>query len=180
VYGIVKQSGGCIAVDSAPGAGTVFEIYLPHASAPAAPARPASDAPAADGCTETVLLVEDEEGVRALAERLLARQGYRVLAARDGTTALRLAAAHAGDIHLLLTDVVMPGMSGRELAQRIQLARPDVRVLYMSGYTEDEIVRRGLGYSPAALVQKPFTADSLTRAVRATLDAAERAAGCSA
>jgi DNA-binding NtrC family response regulator len=117
-----------------------------------------------------VLLVEDEESVRNLAARVLIRQGYVVLQARSGTDALMLAGQYTGMIHLLLTDVVMPQMNGRVLAERLARLRPVTRVLYMSGYTDDDIVRRGLVDLETAFIQKPFTVESLTRMVRDTLD----------
>lgn len=122
------------------------------------------------GGSETVLLAEDEDAVRLLAKRVLTRSGYRVLAARGGSEALELAEQHEGDIHLLLTDVVMPGMSGRELAQRLLPQRPGIRLLYTSGYTEDAIVRHGVSGQETAFLPKPFAPASLTQKVRGVLD----------
>jgi PAS domain S-box-containing protein len=170
VYGIVQQSGGYISVQSEPGRGTTFRIYLPRVAAAAAPA-PAMPAPA--GSTrgsETILLVEDEDAVRALAKRILERQGYRVFEARHGADALRVAEQLDGRIDLVLTDVVMPHMNGRELAERLAAIRPGGAVLFMSGYTDDEIIRRGLLDPEMAFLQKPFTANALARAVRDMLD----------
>jgi two-component system, cell cycle sensor histidine kinase and response regulator CckA len=117
-----------------------------------------------------VLLVEDEDAVRALAHRILRRQGYTVLDARHGVDALSVADAHRETIHLLLTDLVMPQMGGRELSERMRVLRPGISVLYTSGYTDDEVIRRGLLDSQQAFVEKPFTAETLARAVRSALD----------
>ncbi|MGH7417323.1 MAG: ATP-binding protein, partial [Candidatus Rokuibacteriota bacterium] len=174
VYGIVKQSGGFIWVYSEPRLGTTFKIYLPQVDAVAA----GGAAGAAPGTflrgTETVLLVEDAAAVRAVARQALARQGYTVLEAPNGTEALQIAASHPGPIHLLLTDVVMPGLSGRQLSDQLALLRPDAKVLYTSGYTDDAVVRHGVLESGIAYLQKPFTADGLARKVREVLDRAVR------
>jgi CheY-like chemotaxis protein len=164
----VRQSGGFIWVYSEPGRGTTFKIYLPEVDAPTeAASLAATELPPG---TETVLLVEDAEAVRAVARQVLERQGYTVLEAPQGNAALAIAAAHAGPIHLLLTDVVMPGLSGRQVADDLKRLRPDTRVLYTSGYTDDAVVRHGVLEAGIAYLQKPFTAASLTRKVRATLD----------
>jgi CheY-like chemotaxis protein len=171
VYGIVRQSGGHISVYSELGAGTTFKIYLPRLDEPAVP--DATPAPTrATGGTETVLLVEDEEMVREMLQETLAGAGYRLLVAADANHALAQAAAHRGSIQLLLTDVVMPGGSGRELAERLSLARPGIRVLYVSGYTEEAIVRHGVLARDVAFLGKPFTPDELLARVRQLLDAA--------
>ena len=170
VYGIVKQAGGFIWVYSEPGQGTSFKIYLPAVDATAERTTAASTTPAPRG-TETVLLVEDAAAVRAVTKQMLERQGYTVLEAPDGEAALRLAQRHRGVIHLLLTDVVMPRVGGRELAEQLTRLRPDVKVLYASGYTDDSVVRHGILESGTAYLQKPFSPESLARKVRDVLDA---------
>jgi len=168
VYGIVKQSGGYVMVQSEEGVGTTFQIYLPRVEGVAE--RHSAPAPhAAAGGTETVLLVEDEEPVRQLVRDTLTAKGYRVLEAENGETGLAAAAGHKGDIHLVITDVVMPGIGGRELVQRLAKARPKTKVLYLSGYTEDAILSEGTIEKGAAFLQKPFTLQSLTRKVRDVL-----------
>jgi PAS domain S-box-containing protein len=173
VYGIVKQSGGYIWVYSEPGKGTTFKIYLPRVAeateSPAVVALPA-EAVAAEPGTETILLVEDEANLRYLARQYLEKQGYRVIEAADGAVAMQIAVAHEGVIHLLLTDVIMPGMNGRELAQRISEIRPNVKVLYMSGYTENVIGRNGTLDAGVRLLQKPFTLRDLKSKVREVLE----------
>jgi PAS domain S-box-containing protein len=173
VYGIVKQSGGYIWVYSEAGRGTTFKIYLPRVAetveSPAQIAVPAESVATEPG-TETVLLVEDEANLRYLARQYLEKQGYRVIEAADGAVAMQIAVAHEGVIHLLLTDVIMPGMNGRELAQRISEIRPNVKVLYMSGYTENVIGRDGTLDAGVRLLQKPFTLRDLKSKVREVLD----------
>jgi two-component system cell cycle sensor histidine kinase/response regulator CckA len=169
VYGIVKQSDGYIMVYSEPGHGTTFKIYLPRVAA-AEPAPPPALRPTVTRGSETVLVVEDEEAVRSLSRRALEAGGYTVLAAADGADAVRLVERYGGPIHLVLTDVVMPGMSGRELADRLVQRRPGLRVLYMSGYPGDAIVHRGALDPGTAFLQKPFMPDDLTRKVREVLD----------
>jgi two-component system cell cycle sensor histidine kinase/response regulator CckA len=168
VYGIVKQSGGFIWVYSEPGHGTSFKIYLPRVDERVVPAAAAVQHRV--GGSETVIVVEDVAAVRTVAREMLGRHGYRVLEAADGDTALRLAAKHQGPIHLLLTDVVMPDVSGRELADQLAALRPGMRVLFMSGYTDDAVVRHGVLQEGIAYLQKPFTPDTLARKVREVLD----------
>ncbi|MGD0566789.1 MAG: ATP-binding protein [Candidatus Sulfotelmatobacter sp.] len=173
VYGIVKQSGGYIWVNSGPGKGTTFKIYLPRvAEAVESVAQvPVHAGPVnAEPGTETILLVEDEANLRYLARQFLEKQGYRVIEAADGAVAMQIAVAHEGVIHLLLTDVIMPGMNGRELAQRIGEIRPNVKILYMSGYTENVIGRNGTLDAGIRLLQKPFTLRDLKSIVREVLD----------
>jgi two-component system cell cycle sensor histidine kinase/response regulator CckA len=171
VYGIVKQSGGYIWVYSEPGKGSTFKVYLPRVEGKAATsATPKEKSDVAAG-TETILLVEDEVGVRQLAEVLLKQQGYNVLTAKDTDDAQKIAAERAGEIHLLLTDVVMPGMSGRELAKLISSRYPQTRILYMSGYTDNVIATGGVLEPGVAFLQKPFTPRGMASKVREVLDA---------
>jgi len=171
VYGIVKQAGGSIWVYSEPGQGTTFKVYLPRAEEGAGLARPAAAPGETPRGTETILLVEDEETLRTLTREVLEALGYTVLEARHGVEALELSEGRQGRIDLLLTDVVMPHMSGRELAERLLASRPETRALFISGYTDDAAVRHRLVESPLAFLQKPFTADALARKVRGVLDA---------
>jgi CheY-like chemotaxis protein len=169
VYGIVKQSDGYVWAYSEPGQGTTFRIYLPMTDGvPAAAEEGVAAAPRASG--ELVMVVEDETSVRQVAARALADAGYRVVEAESGAQALQLAGSTSQPLALLLTDVVMPGMSGRELAGKMTELRPGLPVLYTSGYTDGEILRRELLEPGAAFVAKPFTADALVRAVRQRLD----------
>ena len=171
VYGIVKQSEGYILVESVPGLGTTFTIYLPRVEEDAAPV-PASPAPAVlPRGTETILLVEDDPELRALALDILRGSGYTVLEARQGNEALLVLERHAGPIHLLVTDVVMPQMGGRALAERLASLRPEMKVLYVSGYSEAAIAQHGVLDPGTAFMAKPFTADELTRKIREVLDA---------
>ena len=174
VYGIVKQSEGYIWVYSETGKGTSFKIYLPRFSATgqALATQPelAADADQLDPGHETILLVEDEENLRRLARQYLENQGYKVIDAPDGATAIQISQAHKGPIHLLLTDVIMPGMNGRELANKVSPTRPDMRVLYMSGYTENHIGHNGTLDEGITLLQKPFTLPALKAKVREMLD----------
>jgi DNA-binding response OmpR family regulator len=173
VYGIIKQSGGFIWVNSEMGKGTTFKIYLPRvAGVGEAPAQvAASRIQKVEPGTETILLVEDEANLRYLARQYLEKQGYRVIEAADGAVAMQIAVAHEGTIHLLLTDVIMPGMNGAELAQRISEIRPNVKILYMSGYTENVIGHNGTLNDGVRLLQKPFNLRDLKSKVREVLDA---------
>jgi CheY-like chemotaxis protein len=171
VYGIVKQSGASITVRSAPERGTTFRILFPAATA-IDPGQLTRDQPEPnDAGSETILLVEDDNAVRDLAQRILEMRGYKVLAARHGADALSIASIPDSQIDLVVTDVVMPGMNGRQFVEALRNHRPGVRVLYMSGYTDDDIIRRGLLDSSVAFLQKPFTARTLARQVRSILDA---------
>jgi two-component system cell cycle sensor histidine kinase/response regulator CckA len=170
VYGIVSQSGGHIEVDSAPGRGATFKVYFPQAEQPAAMQKPAAPAARLQQGSETVLLVEDEDEVRAAVYESLQMRGYHVLKARHGKEALAICRRHAGPIHLLLTDVVMPQMTGPQLAQRLLPLRPEIKILYVSGYTSDALAQRNMMGLGAAFLQKPFTPDTLARQVRTVLD----------
>ena len=176
VYGIIKQSGGQIVVDSQVGLGTTFRIYLPSVAADVRPDAPGPNGIAAGG-RETILIVEDEPDVSEFARDALVLYGYTVLSATSPNEALAIARRHRDDIDVVLTDVVMPGMSGRELANRIAEICPRARVAYMSGYTEDAIVRRGVHSAEIPFIAKPFTADSLAHHLRTVLDGEPVAAG---
>jgi CheY-like chemotaxis protein len=174
VYGIVKQSGGYIWVYSEPGKGTSFKVYMPHVTVDEAAAvieQPAAQAAApVEAARETILVVEDETNLRRLTRQFLENQGYTVVEAPDGAAAVQICVAHQGIIHLMLTDVIMPGMNGRELAQRVAEIRPNMKVLYMSGYTENAIGHNGTLDAGITLLQKPFTLHALKAKVREVLD----------
>jgi nitrogen-specific signal transduction histidine kinase/CheY-like chemotaxis protein len=170
VYGIVKQSKGYIWADSELGQGTRFTILLPRLAAERRLSEgdhPEDDEP---GGTGTVLVVEDDEAARGLWQEMLEAMGYRVIAASNGADALERAAAHPGRIDLLLTDVVMPRLGGRELAERLSEARPGLRIIFMSGYTADTMLRQGIADTGGPFLQKPFTGQVLARKIRETLD----------
>jgi len=171
VYGIIKQSEGYIAVYSEPGHGTTFKIYLPRTDQAAEAVSVGRRATLPRG-SETVLLVEDEDGVRGLARLILETCGYSVIEAASGPAALAAAEVHAAPIHLVLTDVIMPGMNGKDLAQRMAGIRPSTRILFMSGYTGDTIVRHGVLEPGIAFLQKPFTPSDLAHKIREVLDGA--------
>ncbi len=171
VYGIMKQSGGGITVRSRPGQGTTFVLYLPRVEAPISAAFPERESSGAFEGTETVLVAEDEPGVRSLVRDTLRLKGYTVLEAGNGAEALALADRWSGPIHLLLTDVVMPQMNGRELSERLVERRPGLKVLFMSGYADDAVFRHGVIAEDLQSIQKPFTPSALAGKVRTVLDA---------
>jgi PAS domain S-box-containing protein len=168
-YAIVKQSGGYISIQSEPQAGATFEVLLPLVREAEEPARAAEAIESPRG-TETILLAEDEPMLRRIGVKVLERQGYRVLEAANGVEALRVAAGHAGRIDLLLTDVIMPQMGGRELADRLRVGRPGIKVLFTSGYTDDSVVLHGVTDHSVPFLQKPFVPSTLAHKVRAVLD----------
>jgi CheY-like chemotaxis protein len=169
VYGIVKQSGGFVEVYSEVGVGTTFKVYLPAVGPGPEGAAGPGFAPARGG-TEVVLLVEDQSDVRRFTRVALESYGYTVVEAADGPAALAAAARPEHRIDMLLTDVVMPGMSGRQVAEALRARRPDLRVLYVSGYTDDAVVRHGILQADVAFLRKPFTPLALAQKVREVLD----------
>jgi CheY-like chemotaxis protein len=169
VYGIVEQSGGRISVDSEPAQGTTFTLYFPRYWGPEAAVGTAAQRTPETG-TETVLLVEDEAAVRASVRRLLEWHGYTVIEARSGTEALRVYDAHEGEIPLVLTDVVMPEMGGYELVELLRARRPEIRVVFMSGYAERALTSPGAVPSGSGYLEKPFTVETLMRRIREVLD----------
>jgi CheY-like chemotaxis protein len=174
VYGIVKQSEGYIVLESAPGHGTSFEVFFPRTTAAAVP--PPVPVPASRRGTETVLVVEDDPLVRKVALRSLGAAGYRVMIASNGREALEIAADENVAFDLLLTDVIMPGLNGREVADGLRRTRPGLRVLYMSGYAHDIISKAGVLDSGIEVLRKPFSVARLQERVRAALDAAPQGA----
>lgn len=169
VYGIVKQSDGFVWVYSEPGHGTTFKIYLPQVDAEkTTKAKPVDEA--AHNGSETILVVEDDDVVRKLAREILETAGYDVLVADQGDEAMRLCIEDPQEIHLLLSDVVMPGASGKEVAERLISLRPEMKVLFMSGYTDEAIVHHGVLDSKVEFIQKPFSPAALCRRVREVLD----------
>jgi hypothetical protein len=169
VFGIVKQSGGSLEVYSEPGRGSSVKIYLPRVDQPVSVEAAGRGRPSLRG-TETILLVEDDEMVRNLVRETLEREGYKVIGAADPVEAQRIADAHRGKIQLLITDVVMPRLSGKELAKALVERRPAMKVLYMSGYTDSAIVNSGILQKEVAFLQKPFTPAALTSKVRDVLE----------
>jgi PAS domain S-box-containing protein len=171
VYGIIKQTGGYVWVYSEPGIGTTFKLYFPPVEAAISEPEPepASPLPLPPSTAETILVVEDEDAVRCVTSRVLVKRGYEVLEASGGEQAIRIANEFEGRINLLLTDVVMPRMSGRELAAILVESRPDMKVMYVSGYTDDAIVRHGILEPGVIFLQKPFSPDTLARKVAETL-----------
>lgn len=176
VYGVVKQSGGYIDVVSEPGAGTSFKIYLPQAKAAEAPRTTSASITSLTG-NETILLVEDEASLRKLSRDLLERSGYSVIEAESGEEALSITEQYTGRIDLLLTDVVMPGISGRVLADELLNRRTEVKVVYMSGYTGQTVGAHGVLAEGSLFLPKPFTREALAAKVREALDAKLAAAG---
>jgi CheY-like chemotaxis protein len=170
VYGVVQQSGGHVTVESEPGQGAAFQVYLPALKEPAALRKSEPGRSSLPPGKETILLVEDEEGVRALTKHILKQCGYTVLEAKDGIEALRLAAHHDGRIHLLMTDVVMPHMGGREVAELMTAQWPQTKVLFLSGYTDDDTVRHGVREAEVSFLQKPFSPPALAQKVREVLE----------
>jgi len=171
VYGIVKHSGGQVLVSSEPGGGTTFEVYLPCTRETACSAITNPSVSAMGRGTETVLLAEDEDGVRKLTSQVLQGCGYTILEACDGAEALRIAHDYRGRIDLLLTDVVMPRLGGPALAELLALTRPEMRVLFLSGHIDDAVVRHGIQAQDVAFLQKPFKLQSIAAKVREILDA---------
>ena len=174
VYAIVQQWGGHIGVYSEPGKGSAFKVYLPRLLKSLAPAENPCAGAVRPAGRETILLVEDEDGVRDIARETLLMHGYKVIEARDGVEALAVADRVQDGIDLVLTDVVMPRMSGRELAERLRQARPEVKVIFMSGYTDDVLVRTGALSPGMSFLQKPLRPDALAAKVREALDAPTR------
>lgn len=170
VWGIVTQSGGTISVSSSPGHGARFDLQFPVVDRASEPRAPSVPAPKLEGGSETILVVEDEEQVRGLICSVLRRSGYHVLEAKDGRDGLAVTRSYQGHIHLLLTDVTMPHLSGTELAQQLAVSRPDTKVLFVSGYTEDAMIHRGVLLEGATFLAKPVAPRELLREVRAVLD----------
>jgi CheY-like chemotaxis protein len=168
VYAIVEQSGGHVQIYSEPGHGTTFKVYLPRTEQTASPRSRAESVPMPRG-TETVLLVEDEPSVRTLAARVLAQCGYTVLQASEGAEALEVARRHPGLIHLAVVDVVLPRLGGRDTVEQVRAWQPDAKVLFISGYTDDAIVRHGILEAQVPFLHKPFTPSALAHKVREVL-----------
>jgi CheY-like chemotaxis protein len=173
VYGIIKQSEGYIYCASEPGAGTAFTIYLPRVHGENVETNKPPREPRSLTGSETVLVVEDEDAIRGLILSILAKSGYRATGARNGEDALAAASSSAGPVHLLLTDVVMPQMSGLDLGRRLQEIRPDIRILYMSGFADHPAVQQGTRDRRIDMIRKPFTAATLLAKIRGALDREE-------
>jgi CheY-like chemotaxis protein len=176
VYGIVKQSGGYISVYSEKGVGTTFKMYFPRAEKGLSADPGRAEEPKAASGSETILLVEDEQALRIAAREFLQMRGYTVLEAADGAEALRVHSQHTGRVHLLVTDVVMPGDTGRELAEKLQRLDPRLRVLYISGYTGGSVGSMAGLDAGASFLQKPFALETLARTARSMLDVATQEA----
>jgi CheY-like chemotaxis protein len=171
-YGVIKQSEGHITAYSEPGGGTTFKIYLPwYQGLPATP-RPVREEAALPRGSETILLAEDEQALRVMAEEILQSCGYTVLTAADGREAIEVAKSYSGRIHLLLSDVVMPNGGGRVVADQVSTLQPGIRVLFASGYTDDAVVRHGIVEAEMAFLQKPYSPFRLASKVREVLDRA--------
>jgi CheY-like chemotaxis protein len=170
VYGIVKQNNGFINVYSEPGHGTTFKIYLPRYSGDISEKQRLVDKQVASGDGKTVLVVEDEMSILKLTEQILSNSNYKVLLAKSPSEALEVAKVHSGEISLLITDVIMPEMNGKELADKLKILRPGIRCLFMSGYTADVIARQGVLDKGIQFIQKPFSTKDLIAKVRAALD----------
>jgi CheY-like chemotaxis protein len=168
VYGIAKQNQGYVDVDSSVGTGTTFRVYFPRVEAAELPLAPGTPE-ITQAASETVLLVEDDDRVRGLLANVLRKRGYTILEASRGDQALELAQVHTAPIHLLLSDIVMPGMSGRVVAARVTEFRPETRVLLMSGYSDDAVLRSGIEASKTPFIQKPFSMDALAAKIREAL-----------
>ena len=169
VYGIVRQHFGYILVDTAPACGTTFTVCLPCEAGPVSAPSLKQDHRTLEHAGETVLVVEDEPLLRELSTKTLSKHGYKVLCAEDGVEAMKIAAAYPGEIHLLLTDAIMPNMGGTELAGKLRLARPSIRILLSSGYTEERLAAEVDPFADAQFLPKPFTLVGLLTKVRETL-----------
>ena len=175
----MKQNGGDIRVISEPGQGATIEMYFPQIAEPVAETEPDADPGASAGGWETVLLVEDEPAVRGLAERVLREEGYHVLEAHDGVEALEIAGAYEDDIHLLFTDVVMPRINVIDLVRKLRFSRPEIKVVYSSGYTDEIVLKQGTANSEIEFLEKPYSPATLREKVRRALDGQLKAAASS-